>query len=86
MKKVAKKFGLTYSLGDGIFSFSSKRNILKGKIKGHRVEIYDISIIYRRSCTRHTFINLDNRKRKYTGKVSGYYPVKEIIKILDNLT
>jgi len=85
LKKVAGKYGLSYKLNADFFSTGGKRNVLQGKIKNKKVVIYDTVDKAYKIGERGTYIKIGSKQKKYTGKISGYYPVNSIVKIIDNL-
>lgn len=99
LSKVAKKFNLSFDAGK-MFYLSTpeeiKKNIIKGIINGHNVELYDSLITYYRRVSlgfvsggylskRNTVISIDNGKEVISQWLGWYAPVFKIKKILKNI-
>ena len=92
MKKLAKKYNLSYTKPKKTFTMTPKaiyqKNILGGKINGKNVLIYDFIhwywyIYITRSAT---IFSIDGRKKEYRGFFTGYCPIKKIDSFLVNLS
>jgi hypothetical protein len=102
LSRIAKKFGLTFE-NYKLFEFSwstpleTKKNILRGSINGHSVEIYDYLIPYAQRAPlgnppgqqhiskRCTVAVVDNIKKEIWW-FGWYAPIFKIRKVIKNLT
>lgn len=102
LSKIAKKFGLSFEVGKMFYFIAPnevKRNVIKGIINGHHVELYDSLITYATKVPlitfwgsylpkRNTVLIVDNKKEyisQWLRWYGWYASISKIKKILKNI-